>query len=35
LADEAAQPKQAPQTPSAEHARVIADALNRVMAEHW
>jgi hypothetical protein len=30
LADEAAQPKQ---TPSAEHARDLADALDRVMAE--
>jgi hypothetical protein len=33
LADEAAQPKQAPQTPSAEHARDLADVLDRVMAE--
>ena len=33
LADEAAQPKQAPQTPSPEYAREIADALGRVMAE--
>jgi len=33
LADEAAQPKQAPQTPNAEHAREIADALDHVMAE--
>src|SRR5215472_8201385 len=33
LADEPAQPKQAPQTPNAEHAREIADALDRVMAE--
>ena len=33
LADEAAQPKQAPQTPSGEHVREIADALGRMMAE--
>lgn len=33
LADEPAQPKQAPQTPNAERAREIADALDRVMAE--
>ena len=33
LTDEAAQPKQAPQTPSGEHARDVADALDRVMAE--
>jgi len=33
LADEAAQPEQAPQTPSPEHARGIADALGRLMAE--
>jgi hypothetical protein len=33
LADGAAQPKQAPQTPSPEYAREIADALGRVMAE--
>jgi hypothetical protein len=31
LADEAAQPKQAPQPPSGEHVRDIADALGRVM----
>ena len=31
LADEAAQPEQAPQTPSDEHTRDIADALGRVM----
>ena len=33
LVDEAAQPKQAPRTPSAEHAREIAAALGRMMAE--
>jgi hypothetical protein len=33
LADEAAQRKQAPQTPNAEHAREIADALGHVMEE--
>src|SRR5215472_9363498 len=33
LADEPAQPKQAPQTPNAERVREIADALDRVMAE--
>ena len=33
LADELAQPKQAPQTLNAERAREIADALDRVMAE--
>jgi len=33
LADEPAQPKQAPQTPNAEHVREIADALDRVMVE--
>ena len=33
LADEPAQPKQAPQTPNAERAREIADGLDRVMAE--
>ena len=33
LADEAAQPKQAPQTPSPEDAREIVDALGRMMAE--
>jgi hypothetical protein len=33
LADEAAQPKQAAQTPSVEHASELADALGRVMAE--
>jgi len=33
LADELAQPKQAPQTPNAERAREIADGLDRVMAE--
>jgi len=33
LADEAAQPKQAPQTPSDQHARDIVDALGRMMAE--
>ena len=33
LADEAAEPKQAPQTPSGEHVREIADALGRMMAE--
>jgi hypothetical protein len=33
LADEAAQPKQAPQTPRVEHARELADALGRVMAK--
>ena len=33
LADEPAQPKQAPQTPNAERAREIADALDRVIAE--
>jgi hypothetical protein len=33
LADEAAQRKQAPQTPNAKHAREIADALGYVMAE--
>ena len=31
LADETAQPKQAPQTPSAEHSPQIADALGRLM----
>ena len=35
LADEPAQPKQAPQTPNAGRAREIADALDRVMAEPW
>jgi hypothetical protein len=34
LADEAAQPKQAPQTPSAQHAEEVADALGSVMGEH-
>ena len=34
LADEAAQPKQAPQTPSAEHTKEVADALDRMMGEH-
>jgi len=34
LADEAAQPKQAPQTPSTQHAEEIADALGSVMGEH-
>src|SRR6516165_7786846 len=33
LADEPAQPKQAPQTPNAERATEIADALDRVIAE--
>ena len=33
LANEPAQPKQAPQTPNAERAREIADGLDRVMAE--
>ena len=33
LADEAAQPKQTPQTPRVEHPRELADALGRVMAE--
>ena len=33
LADEPAQPKQAPQTPDAERAREIADALDRVLAD--
>jgi hypothetical protein len=33
LADGAAKPKQAPQTPSGEHVRDVADALGRVMAE--
>jgi hypothetical protein len=33
LADEAAQPKQAPQTLRVEYARELADALGRVMAE--
>ena len=33
LADELAQPKQAPQTPNAERATEIADALDRVIAE--
>ena len=33
LVDEAAQPKQASRTPSAEQAAEIADALGRVMAE--
>jgi hypothetical protein len=33
LADEAAQPKQAPQTPSGKHARDLVDALDRVVAE--
>ena len=33
LANGAAKPKQAPQTPSGEHARDVADALDRVMAE--
>ena len=32
LADEAAQPKQTPQTPRVEHPRELADALGRVMA---
>ena len=34
LADEAAQPKQAPQTPSAQHVEEVADALGSVMGEH-
>ena len=34
LADVAAQPKQAPQTPSAQHAEEVADALGSVMGEH-
>ena len=33
LVDEAAQPKQSPQTTSVEHAREVADALGRVIAE--
>jgi hypothetical protein len=33
LAGEAAQPKQAPQKPSAEPAKAVADALDRMMAE--
>jgi hypothetical protein len=33
LADETAQAKQAPQKPCADHAKEVADALDRMMAE--